>query len=190
MKLPMNAGDVLLTPNWSWHSHYNDGRHNGYWLDFLDVPLVHLLEPMFYEQYPGGVQPVTSEPNGHPFVYSRAWVLEEIGKQKADGNSVRRLSLPSQPHIPTIELAYTQIPRGARTIRRQTTASRVFAATGGRGNAVIGAMKKEWQRGDVLAVPSWAPFEIAATEDALLFEVSDEPTLRMLGFYRDGSAPT
>lgn len=190
VKLPMRPGDVLLTPNWCWHSHYNAGKVNGYWLDFLDVPLVHLLEPMFYESYPGDTQPVTSEPNGHPFVYGRAWVIEELGRQPADSNGVRRLSLPSRQHIPTIELSYLQIPGGRATVRRRTTASRVVAATSGRGSAIIGDKQVEWTRGDVLAIPSWAPFTIAARDDALMFEVSDEPTLRMLGFYRESDMPS
>ena len=42
-KIPMLAGDVVLTPNWSWHSHVNEGQQRAYWLDFLDVPLVQLL---------------------------------------------------------------------------------------------------------------------------------------------------
>src|ERR1700731_3524430 len=45
----MEPGDVLLTPNWSSHGHGNDSRACAYWLDFLDVPLVQLLEPMFFE---------------------------------------------------------------------------------------------------------------------------------------------
>ena len=87
----------------------------GYWLDFLDVPLVHLLEPMFYEAFPGGHQPVTSEPNGHPFVYSRAWVIEEIAKQPVDSGGVRRLSLPTLDYIPTIALTYLNILRQPRS---------------------------------------------------------------------------
>ncbi|MCC6777680.1 MAG: cupin domain-containing protein [Hyphomicrobiales bacterium] len=186
VKLPMNAGDVLLTPNWRWHSHYNEGKANGYWLDFLDVPLVHLLEPMFYEQYPGKEQPVTSEPNGHPFAYSRAWALEQLATQPADGNGVRRLVLPTRDYIPTIELSYRQVPTGCRSEATRSTASRVVAVTSGEGHAKIGDLSTEWSRGDVLAVPSWTPFELRARKDALLFEVSDEPTLRMLGFFRDG----
>ena len=31
------------------HGHGNDSRACAYWLDFLDVPLVQLLEPMFFE---------------------------------------------------------------------------------------------------------------------------------------------
>ena len=40
---------MLLTPNWSTHGHGNHSRANAYWLDFLDAPLVQLLEPMFFE---------------------------------------------------------------------------------------------------------------------------------------------
>jgi gentisate 1,2-dioxygenase len=49
-KVPMEPGDVLLTPNWSWHGHSNEGAYNAYWIDFLDVPLTHLLGPVFFEQ--------------------------------------------------------------------------------------------------------------------------------------------
>jgi gentisate 1,2-dioxygenase len=186
VKLAMNAGDVLLTPNWCWHSHYNEGKANGYWLDFLDVPLVHLLEPMFYEQYPGDEQPVTSEPNGHPFAYSRAWALDQLAAQPADGSGIRRLVLPTRDYIPTLELSYRQIPAGCRTPPMRSTASRVVAVTSGSGRASIGDLAADWGRGDVLAVPSWTTFELGASDDALLFEVSDEPTLRMLGFFRNG----
>ena len=51
-KVPMLAGDVVLTPNWSWHSHVNEGRQRAYWLDFLDVPLVHLLNLQSREDRP------------------------------------------------------------------------------------------------------------------------------------------
>src|SRR5260370_25647918 len=47
--IAMEPGDVLLTPNWSTHGHGNRGNASAYWLDFLDVPLVQLLEPMFFE---------------------------------------------------------------------------------------------------------------------------------------------
>src|ERR1700693_6218106 len=47
--LDVEPGDVLLTPNWSTHGHGNHSRACAYWLDFLDAPLVQLLEPMFFE---------------------------------------------------------------------------------------------------------------------------------------------
>src|ERR1700756_1549102 len=48
VKIAMEPGDVLLTPNWSSHGHGNHSKACAYWLDFLDVPLVQLLEPMFF----------------------------------------------------------------------------------------------------------------------------------------------
>src|SRR5579863_9013455 len=46
--ISMEPGDVLLTPNWSTHGHGNHSKACAYWLDFLDAPLVQLLEPMFF----------------------------------------------------------------------------------------------------------------------------------------------
>ena len=51
-KMPMETGDVVLTPGWCWHGHGHDGSAPAYWFDGLDVPLTHLLEPMFYQEYP------------------------------------------------------------------------------------------------------------------------------------------
>src|ERR1700761_2669807 len=68
VKIAMEPGDVLLTPNWSAHGHGNDSGANAYWLDFLAVPLVHLLEPMFFEpnedeeRQTNGVAPTTDSP--------------------------------------------------------------------------------------------------------------------------------
>ena len=187
IRLPMNPGDVLLTPNWCWHSHYNEGKHSAIWLDFLDVPLVHLLEPMFFEEYPGGFQPVTSEPNESPFWYGIDWVRAELQKVTAE-NGVRRLTLPSQQHIPTMGLSYLQIPNDAKLKVERSTVSRIFAVVEGTGTATIGDLHITWERGDVFAVPSWTAFEIGASQDALLFEVSDEPVLQALRFLRNDSA--
>src|SRR5262245_43103875 len=49
LNIAMEPGDVLLTPNWSTHGHGNHSKSSAYWLDFLDAPLVQLLEPMFFE---------------------------------------------------------------------------------------------------------------------------------------------
>ncbi len=188
IKLPMNPGDVLLTPNWCWHSHYNEGQHKAYWIDVLDVPLVHQLEPMFYEEFPDGYQPVTSEPKESAFCYPLAWAEAELAKAEAAAG-VRRLVLPSQPHIPTMELSHMALARGATTGVERTTANRIFAIVRGQGTSVVGGKRFEWHRGDVFVVPTWAPFEITASEDAIIFQANDEPTQRMLGFYRRATQP-
>src|ERR1700729_2346914 len=62
-RLSMMPGDVVLTPNWCGQGHGNDSRANAYWLDVLDVPLVHLLEPMFFEPHPDDFEKETLVPN-------------------------------------------------------------------------------------------------------------------------------
>ncbi len=58
-RIPMYPGDLVLTPNWTWHDHANDTDDPIIWLDGLDIPLVHMLEAVYYEPYPEDVQPVT-----------------------------------------------------------------------------------------------------------------------------------
>src|SRR5216110_2690405 len=57
-RVPMYPGDLVLTPNWSWHDHANDTDAPMIWLDGLDTPLVRMLEAGFYEQYDEEAQPV------------------------------------------------------------------------------------------------------------------------------------
>ena len=79
VRLEMMPGDVLLTPNWCWHGHGNDSKANGYWIDFLDVPLVHLLEPMFFERNPDEYAP--GKPPAKPSPMHFPW--EETKKRLA-----------------------------------------------------------------------------------------------------------
>ena len=36
----MFDGDLIITPNWTWHNHENDSGSRAIWLDVLDLPLV------------------------------------------------------------------------------------------------------------------------------------------------------
>ncbi len=40
---PMEEGDLILTPAWTWHEHAHSGSAPVMWLDALDVPLHHYL---------------------------------------------------------------------------------------------------------------------------------------------------
>jgi gentisate 1,2-dioxygenase len=184
VKLPMIPGDVLLTPNWCWHSHYNEGKENGYWIDFLDVPLVHLLEPMFYEQDYDKPQAVTSEPKTHDFWFPYADTRKTMAAAQPDANGISHITLPT-PAFKTIELRFHDIPAGKGTPRRRTTASSVYAVTAGEGRTRAGDQVFEWRRGDVFIVPTWTPFEITASTDATIFECTDELLLRKLDLLRE-----
>ena len=190
LKLPMRPGDLHLTPNWYWHSHYNEGQAPAYWIDFLDVPLVHRLEPMFAEDLPQIHQSVEAEPdpNACPLVFTRARVVAEMEWQPTLRGGGKRLVLPTQQYIPTLSVSYLKLPSGAEAGAGRTTASRIFAVASGEGSARIGGLSICWVRGDVFCLPSWHSFAITAASESLILEVSDEPALRVLGFFRDEPA--
>jgi gentisate 1,2-dioxygenase len=58
-RIPMYPGDLVLTPNWTWHDHANDTDAPMIWLDGLDTPLVRMLEAGFYEHYDADAQRVS-----------------------------------------------------------------------------------------------------------------------------------
>lgn len=187
IKLPMVPGDVLLTPGECWHSHFNESDSNAYWIDVLDVPLVHLLEPMFFAEHPDKYQAVVEQPEDHAFWFPHVRAQADLENLPAV-NGVRRLMLGTEKYFATTDLAFLKLDKGATSGVHRSTASRIFAIAQGSGVAHLGTIEAQWHKGDVLAVPSWTSYEIFADEDALIFEVNDEPTLRKLGFYKESCA--
>jgi len=59
-KLRIHARDLVLTPNWTWHDHGNEGTTGPcIWQDGLDIPLINALEANFYEVNPDRFQTPT-----------------------------------------------------------------------------------------------------------------------------------
>lgn len=184
VKLPMRTGDFLLTPGGCWHSHYNEGDANAYWIDVLDVPLVHLLEPMFFEEHPATTQEVETEPESHVF-YFPAQQMRAALAGSAVRHGVRQAGLPTEPYIPTVAVDCLELIAGSTHEFTRNTANRIYAVTSGTGTAQVGELTIDWARGDVIAVPTWTPMSLSASSDASLMEVSDAPVMQKLGFYRE-----
>ena len=53
----MEEGDLILTPQLSWHDHTNDSGKPIIWLDGLDIPLVQSLHQLLFEPHPEYAQP-------------------------------------------------------------------------------------------------------------------------------------
>jgi gentisate 1,2-dioxygenase len=66
-------GDLILTPNGTWHDHGNDGSEPVVWIDVLDFPLMEFLDCVWLdEQYPGETQGnVRAQPVTQPDGYSQ-----------------------------------------------------------------------------------------------------------------------
>ncbi|HEY2532073.1 MAG TPA: cupin domain-containing protein [Xanthobacteraceae bacterium] len=189
LKIAMEPGDVLLTPNWSSHGHGNDSRACAYWLDFLDVPLVQLLEPMFFEpatQTAAQVAVPTAAPTkDSPFVFPLSETLKRLdaAPPTPSGRFGTYLEL-GNPAMDTIGLFMMRLVPHVRTASYRTTANNVYAVVKGSGTTTIDGERFEWSRGDVIAAPAWRPHFHEANDDALVLRVSDEPVMQRLGFLR------
>jgi gentisate 1,2-dioxygenase len=193
VKIAMEPGDVLLTPNWSAHGHGNDSRANAYWLDFLDVPLVQLLEPMFFEPNEDEERQSTSVPStkDSPFVFPLSETRKRLDAAAPDpaGRFGTEVQL-GEPAMDTVGLFMMRLAPGAKTAAYRTTANNIYAAVQGTGVTTIDGERFEWRRGDVIAAPAWRPQSHQASDDALLLRVTDQPVLQRLGFYRiEDAAP-
>jgi gentisate 1,2-dioxygenase len=196
VKLPMLAGDILLTPGGSMHSHYNESDACAYWIDILDVPLVHLLEPMFFEPSHEAIQTVNISPNEHAFWFkeeemSHGSKLLAVNKDESgEFLKIHTQILDSQSHIVTQCLSYHHLLGNSTWNIPKSTVSRIFCIAEGTGTANLAGVDVEWKFGDVIALPSWHSASFKASINAKIFEVNDFPVLDKLGLFRQEQIET
>ncbi|MDR2992039.1 MAG: gentisate 1,2-dioxygenase [Burkholderiaceae bacterium] len=189
-RLPMQPGDYIITPTWTWHNHGNaaDGEPV-IWLDGLDAPLMAQLDAGFCEDYAEAEQPV-QHGDGYSFVrhgYNMAPVrhkpensnspilkypyersrealdkLYRMGEHDAwDGVKLRYVN-PATGGYPMAAIApFLQLlPKGFKGKPYRTTESTVFCVAEGRGTARIGKETFAFEPHDVFAAPSWQPIAL------------------------------
>lgn len=184
-KTPMESGDIVLTPGWMWHGHGHDGTEQAYWVDGLDVPLTHLLEPMFFEPHPQEYEPVQRAVPRSPMRFAWADTVAALGRASADpaGCFGVGLDLPA-PDMPTLALKVHRWPAGFRGRPYRHTANNVFVVMDGHGRSMVGDQTFEWEFGDVFAAPGWCRVEHQASADSVMFVMSDEQLMRWARYYR------
>src|ERR1700733_1380276 len=175
--IAMAPGDVLLTPNWSTHGHGNRGKARAYWLDFLDAPLVQMLEPMFFEvaeeqeeAAAEGAEKSESAPKAgtataaaasaatrdSPFVFTREETLRRLGEATPDptGAFATQIEL-GNPALVTTALFMMKLRSREPTAPYRTTANNIYAVVEGEGTTEVDGTRFSWRRGDVVAAPAW-----------------------------------
>ncbi|MBV8490140.1 MAG: cupin domain-containing protein, partial [Candidatus Eremiobacteraeota bacterium] len=160
-RLPMETNDLVLTPNWTWHDHHNEGERAGVWLDVLDVPLVMGLNQTFFEPFGETVQGV-DHAEQLPFRY--AWrdvhpILRAQSSREASPYDGVRLMYDAPAGgwtLPSLA-CYVQLLRpGLETEMHRHTSSAVYYVIAGRGTTVVDGKELEWSQRDAFAVPNWA----------------------------------
>ena len=189
VRMPMETGDIVLTPGRCWHGHGLDGDDPACWLDGLDIPLTHLLEPMFFEPHPDRFEPARSVVETSPFRYSRADIARALDAARPDAQGLAgpRITLACR-EMAALGMTVERLSAGESTRRQRSTASRCFVVMEGAGRSKVGTECFDWQRGDTIAVPTWTWFEHAADADAQLFCLSDEPLMQFTGYLRQEAA--
>src|SRR5947208_331037 len=86
-RVPMFPGDLVLTPNWTWHDHANDTDRPMIWLDGLDTPLVRMLEAGFYEEHARERQEFGAPVNASEWHYPMTEMRAALQRLAAGGNS-------------------------------------------------------------------------------------------------------
>lgn len=89
-RVPMQRGDVILTPTWNWHDHGNGGSQPMIWLDGLDLPNFVHFPVHFVEHYKDPRYPAEDiDTDDSPIVFPWAKM-----KGKLDGTAGEWVAVP------------------------------------------------------------------------------------------------
>jgi gentisate 1,2-dioxygenase len=194
-RLPMFPGDLVLTPNWTWHDHANDTDAPMIWLDGLDTPLVRMLEAGFYEEYHRERQDLGAAVNSSPWHYPMSEMRAALQRRAdaapsaaGDGIILEYINWATGgPVMPTIA-CYMQLLRpGEQTRACRRVCCTNFHVVEGTGYSMVGGQRLHWEDKDVFTVPTWTFHEHVNSGDrpAFLFSFSDAPVMKALSLYRE-----
>lgn len=89
--------------------------------------------------------------------------------------------------MPTMSFRCQMLRPGEQTQSHRKTASNVYCVLEGEGYTEVEGTRLTWKRNDVFTVPGWLWHEHknATRNNAFLYSVTDEPTMRKLGLFRE-----
>jgi len=216
-KFYMEEGDLILTPNWTWHEHHNESEDPIIWLDGLDGPLIQSLNILFFEDSEAPQRPITRQTGeslsrlgfaraakkdeahlrGVPFRYS--W-KETYGALKSMGESERDPHDGALLHYinpatggytyPTMSCEVQLFKSKETTRPHRHTSTAIYHVFKGQGRSRVGEGYLEWKKGDTFVVPlwQWHCHENLANDEAVLFSLNDRPVMDSLQLYREETA--
>ena len=216
---PMERGDVVITPSWTFHDHFNEGSEPAIWVDAFDN--CYNRGANISEGLPNGAnyQEIT-RPEGYtrdtlaqarrlteeppfplpPMRYPWSETAEalaalkenEVAEDPYEGLFLMFASpVDEGPTLPTIAWQVQQLEPRQKTLSHRHNSTTYYNAFEGEGTTVIEDERIEWHQGDLFAVPAWKwhHHENQSRNDAILFSIDDWPALKKLGFYRKEEEP-
>lgn len=209
-KLPMEEGDLVLTPGGDWHDHGHEGEGPVVWLDALDIPVFVAFEGAYAEEAP--LQSPRNRPDASLVEYRAAGLVPARGP----ATSTRRYPMMRFPwdrteaalralksygdgpaeidHVnpetgedvlPTMGFTAMMLSAGETLSPPIRSASSVFHVIRGRGRSRIGGQTVEWGPKDTFSAPVFAAIDHEAEEESFLIRVHDRPIQDKLGYYEE-----
>ena len=213
-KLPMVAGDLILTPCGARHDHGHDGTKPVVWLDALDLPLFVYLEASYAVESPlqkprnrpdsseveylsAGLAPSRRRDESHAKAYPMMrypWVRAEAAlRHMADYNGADIAELDyinpetGENCLKTIGFTAMMLSSGQTHRPPLRSCSNVFHVISGRGASIINGQKYTWGPKDTFSAPVFADMEHQSRGDApaFLIRIHDAPLQEKLGSYEE-----
>lgn len=211
-RFPMRPGDLILTPNWTWHDHANGSQQDIIWLDGHDGPLVHALEVMAVELFGQRQQPVEALPDFSLYQFAMARPPSKETRffdppyrypWEETYQTLQTLSvMPGDPYdgvllryvnprnggftLRTLGCEIQMLRPGEKTKSHRHTSNTIYHAFRGSGCTIVEGTRLEWGEGDCFTVPvwSWHSHENGSSREiAILFSLTDRPVKEALGLY-------
>ncbi|MBI2349813.1 MAG: cupin domain-containing protein [Deltaproteobacteria bacterium] len=214
-KMVMEDGDLILTPQWTWHEHAHEGDQEMIWIDGLDVPFVQSLQVISFEPYKdkrlaaksssdaaptyGMTRPVREPSAAAPPPLHYRWRdaypglkgLAEAEPNPFEGAAMEYVNpLTGGSTLPTLSCWIQMLRPGMRTQIHRHTSTSIYHVFRGSGTTVINGEPLHWEKGDTFIVPLWhwhAHANRSAQDEAILFSMHDAPILKAFGLYREES---
>ncbi|CAH2600717.1 Gentisate 1,2 dioxygenase 2 [Rhodovastum atsumiense] len=214
-KLPMDKGDLILTPSGLWHEHGHEGSGPVIWLDALDLPTVFALEASYCLE--GAPQVLRNQPDASQTFYTRSGFVPFASLNatkpryplrrfpwkdaKAALTALAGVTNPGQPVqlayvnpetgepcMPVLGFSAIMLRPGETITPWRRSASAVLHVIEGEAQAQIDGVTLDLVESDTVAAPTHARVTLAnrsTLRPAFLFQVDDAPMQRKLGFFEE-----
>ena len=210
-KLPMEEGDLVLTPGGEWHDHGHDGNEPVIWLDALDLPLFVYLEGSYAIE--SELQAQRNRPDASQVEYRASG----LAPARRAGTQIRRYPMMRYPWsrteealremarysngevaeldyvnpetgedvLPTMGFTAMMLAEGQKVSPPRRSTSAVFHVIRGSGTTTVDGETIAWKAKGTFSAPVFAAIDHQAAEESFLVQIHDRPLQERLRYYEE-----
>ncbi|MCO5134726.1 MAG: cupin domain-containing protein [Phyllobacteriaceae bacterium] len=210
-KLPMEEGDLVLTPGGEWHDHGHDGNEPVIWLDALDLPLFVYLEGSYAIE--SELQAQRNRPDASQVEYRASG----LAPARRAGTQIRRYPMMRYPWsrteealremarygdgevaeldyvnpetgedvLPTMGFTAMMLAESQKVSPPRRSTSAVFHVIRGSGTTTVDGETIAWKAKGTFSAPVFAAIDHQAAEESFLVQIHDRPLQERLRYYEE-----